>query len=112
MAKQIPDNQLSLDEYLARHKWCARHRRLDCKCGRTPQDFSDFEALILRVMRYKASGRAPVTPMWISIQLLIEYGIDLTDRTIRNHMRRMMQQGKVVHVGHLSGYRLAATNSQ
>jgi DNA-binding transcriptional ArsR family regulator len=108
MAKSVPINQLSLDAYLAQHKWCVRHRRLDCRCGRTHKDFSDFEALILQVMCYRAAGRVPATVTWISIQLLIEYGINLTERTIRNHMYRLTEKGKVIHVGWGLGYQLAA----
>lgn len=110
--KSAPPNQLSLDDYLAQHKWCKNPRHMvhckDCKCGRTPQDFSDLEEKIMRVMRYQASGRSPVLPAWISIQLLIDFNIDLTERTIRNHMHRMADRGKVVRAGYRAGYRLAS----
>lgn len=111
MKHPIPANQLSLDDYLTQHKWCRNPRhihRKDCKCGRTPQDFSDLEEKIMCVMRYQCSGRSPVSPVWISIQLLIDFDIDLTERTIRNHMHRMADRGKVVREGYRAGYRLAA----
>jgi hypothetical protein len=111
MKRTPPPNQLTLDDYLAQHKWCKNPRhihRKDCRCGRTPQDFSDLEEKIMSVMHYQASGRIPVSPVWISIQLLIDFNIDLTERTIRNHMHRMADSGKVARAGYRAGYRLAS----
>ena len=106
--KKIPPNQLSFDDYLARHRWCGKHRRLDCNCGRKRQDFRELEEAIIQVMRYRASGRVAVSSEWIAIQLLIDYGIDRTGRSVRYQLSRMRDAGKVIQAGNRGEYKIAA----
>lgn len=93
-----------MDDYLAQHKWCSRHRRMDCTCGRKRQE---IEEQILLVMRQQASGRVAVSSEWIAIQLLIDYGIDRTGRTVRYTLTRMREAGKVIQSGSKGEYRIA-----
>jgi hypothetical protein len=109
MKRPIPAGQLSLDDYLARHKWCNRHRRLDCRCGHKPKAGyrAAIDSKILDVMRLRANGRVAVSSEWISIQLLIEHEIDITSRAIRDHLKAMATRGFVIKEGYCGGYKLA-----
>lgn len=101
---KVPSNQLSFDDYLAKHRWCGKHRCMDCRCGRKRQEIDEQ---ILLVMRQRASGRVAVSSEWIAIQLLIEYGIERTGRTVRYALMRMRDAGKVIQAGSKGEYRIA-----
>lgn len=100
--------QLSFDDWLHNRRWCGKHRRHDCPCGRkpNPQQTQSFESAILAVMQLRAGGRVPVSSQWIAIQLLIEYDIDRTRRTVLYHLKAMETRGVVVKAGCCGEYKL------
>lgn len=106
--RPVPAGQLSLDDYLARHKWCNRHHRLDCACGHKakPGYRESIETKIIEVMRLHAAGRVPRSSEWISIQLLAWHGIDRHRQTVLNHLQAMERRGLVTKKGRRGEYQL------
>lgn len=104
--------QLSFEDWLSNQRWCNKHHRHNCPCGRkpNPQFHASFESQIIAVMRLYADGRVPVSSQWIAIQLLIEYGIERTERTVRNHLHTMAKKGDVVFHGRLRGWEIKNAN--
>jgi len=56
-------------------RWCRRHHRFDCKCGRPQKDYKQIDNAICRVLEIHASPDKPMPPRRIQ-RMIRHFGIE------------------------------------
>lgn len=88
------------------HRYCNRHHRYNCRCGRKCNDYTALDEQIVSVLRTSAGGRVPVSTIYVQARLSAFYDIFRSERQLRRDLNRLVQKQCVVRQGERGGWYL------
>lgn len=88
-------------------KYCKRHKRYGCKCGRKRKNYADIDTKILCAVQAMQRRGLRVSPTYLVAWLPDEVA-SRSARQLYRDMKRLKSQGKIIHLGNDGGYRAVA----